>query len=121
MYIIILGGQNDITDNLSDFTKKRLYKFFEIYNVYKTKDPKVIISGGYRFSQISHCSLVKKVLLNKYPYLPIEKEFIENNNTIDEAINIANYFKIINYIGKIIIITSNWHMERSKYLFNITF
>ena len=70
---------------------------------------------------MSHCSLVKKSLLNKYPLLNIEKEFVENNSTVDEAINMSEYFKNLNYEGKIIIITSNWHIERSKYLFNITF
>ena len=121
MYIIILGGENDKQGNLSNTAKKRLEKFFEVYELYKTHNPKIIISGGIRFSQISHCSIVKKTLLDKYPNLQIEKEFIQNDNTVAEAINLANYFRNIDYSDKVIIITSNYHMTRVKYLFNITF
>lgn len=121
MYIIILGGDNDSSGNLSNSTLMRLKKFDEIYNDYKNNYPKIIISGGVRFSKMSHCSLIKKKLQNKYPNIKINKEFEENNNTIDEAINIEKYFKDINYKGNIKIITSNWHTNRVKYLFNIVF
>lgn len=121
MYIIILGGENDIYGNLSNFTKCRINKFFEIYETYKNLNCKIIISGGNRFSQISHCEIVRNILLEKEPGINIAREFIENNNTIDESINISNYFNKINYKGDIFIITSNWHAKRSKYLFNITF
>ena len=59
--------------------------------------------------------------MDKYPDLIIDKQFIENNNTIDEAINISEYLSKTNYLDKLIIITSDWHMPRVKYLFNETF
>lgn len=121
MYIILLGGNNDEKGNLSNYTLERLDKFFKIYDLNKILNPKIIISGGYRFSEVSHCQLIKNKILQIYPNITFEKEFIENNDTIDEAINISDYLSLKNYIGKIIIITSNWHMTRSKYLFNITF
>ena len=122
MYIIILGGGNDEEGNLADFTLNRIHIFFEIYHTLKDKAQcKVVLSGGYRFSTISHSELVKQYILNKEPQINIVKEFIENNNTVDEAIHISNYFENINYAGKIIIITSSWHINRAKYLFNITF
>lgn len=121
MYIVILGGENDVKGNLSEFTKKRLDKFDEVYGSYRDngEEPKIIISGGFRFSVMSHCSLVKEHLLSKYPGLNIEKEFIENDNTVDEAINIAEYFS--NRSGLVVVITSDWHLERARYLFDKTF
>jgi len=120
MYIVILGGDNDISNNLSNSTLMRLKKFDEIYNNYKNNDPKIIISGGFRFSQMSHCSLIKKNLQNKYPNIEINKEFEANNNTVDEAINIGKYL-VDNNSNNVIIITSNWHMNRAKYLFEKVF
>ena len=120
MYIVILGGDNDISGNLSNSTLMRLKKFDEIYNNYKKNDPKIIISGGFRFSQISHCSIIKKELQNKYSNIKIKKEFEENNDTIDEAINIGKYL-VDNNSNNVIIITSNWHMNRVKYLFEKVF
>jgi len=120
MYIVILGGDNDISGNLSNSTLMRLKKFDEIYNNYKKNNPKIIISGGFRFSQISHCSIIKKKLQNKYPNIEINKEFEENNDTIDEAINIGKYL-VDNNSNNVIIITSNWHMNRVKYLFEKVF
>lgn len=120
MYLVILGGDNDVSGNLSNSTLMRLKKFDEIYNNYKNNDPKIIISGGFRFSKMSHCSIIKKELQNKYPNIEINKEFEENDNTIDEAINIGKYL-IDNNSNNVIIITSNWHMNRVKYLFGKVF
>ena len=120
MYIFIAGGGNDKDGNLSEFTKRRLEKFYEVYEKYKYLNPKIIISGGFRFSIISHCALIKNEILKKIPNILFEKEFIENNNTVDEAINISDYLSLKNDNFKLIIITSNWHMERVKYLFNQT-
>ena len=121
MYIVILGGENGYDGNLAEFTKKRLDKFDEVYGSRRTsgEDPKIIISGGFRFSEMSHCSLVKEHLLSKYPGLNIEKEFIENDNTVDEAMNMSGFFK--SRKGLVVIITSDWHLERAKYLFDKTF
>ena len=121
MYIVILGGYNDANGILSNFTLKRLEKFYEVYEQNIELNPKIINSGGFRFSEISHCKLIKNVILDKYPDIIIDKQFIENNNTIDEAINISEYLSKTNYLDKLIIITSDWHMPRVKYLFNETF
>lgn len=121
MYIVILGGYNDANGILSNFTLKRLEKFYEVYEKNIELNPKIIISGGFRFSEISHCKLIKNVILDKYPDIIIDKQFIENNNTIDEAINISKYLSKTNCLDKLIIITSDWHMPRVKYLFNETF
>ena len=121
MYIVILGGYNDANGILSNFTLKRLEKFYEVYEQNIELNPKIIISGGFRFSEISHCKLIKNVILDKYPDIIIDKQFIENNNTIDEAINISEYLSKTNYLDKLSIITSDWHMPRVKYLFNETF
>ena len=119
MYIIVLGGDNDLNGNLSLQMLARLKKFNEVYDKYKKNEPKIIISGGFRFSKISHSNIVKKFMLEKYPNINIVKEFEENNNTVDEAINIGNYLR--NNVERILIITSNWHLPRAKYLFGKVF
>ena len=115
--IIILGGANNNNGELHNTTINRLRKYLEIKDNYP--NCRVILSGGYRFSKISHCALVKEYLLNKDPTIHIDKEFTENNNTIDEAINISRYLSNINYRDNIVIITSPWHLQRAQYLFNI--
>ena len=116
--IIILGGANSKNGELDNATINRLEKYLEIKDNYPNS--KVILSGGYRFSKMSHCTLVKEYLLNKDPTIHIEKEFIENDNTVDEAINISRYLSNINYKDSIIIVTSPWHLQRAQYLFNIS-
>jgi len=116
--IIILGGANNKSGELHSTTINRLEKYLEIKDNYPNS--KVILSGGYRFSKMSHCALVKQYLLNKDPTIHIEKEFTENNNTVDEAINIPRYLSNVGYKGNIIIITSPWHLQRAQYLFNIS-
>ena len=73
MYIILLGGTNNKNGKLSNSTIKRLDKFFEVYEQNKTLNPKIIISGGFRFSEVSHCELIKNEILQKYPNIFIEK------------------------------------------------
>ena len=70
---------------------------------------------------IVHSELCKKYFLS-LSSLALEQEIIlhENNNcTVDEAIHFGKYFK--NSTEQIIIITNDWHIERVKYLFNMTF
>ena len=111
MFIIILGGANDASGNLASCTLERINIFYTIFESFKKDNLKMILSGGYRFSTVSHCELVKKYLMKELA-IQIEKEFVENNNTVDEAINMAHYFKDINYRGQIIIITSSWHLPK---------
>ena len=63
---------------------------------------------------------IAQELQKKYPNIEINKEFEENDNTIDEAINIGKYL-VDNNSNNVIIITSNWHMNRVKYLFEKVF
>ena len=116
--IIILGGKNNNDGILTDFTINRLETALKTI---KKQHIKVILSGGYRFSSTAHCTIVKKYLINSYPSINIEKEFTENNNTVDESINIGTYLLKQQYHGNITIITSPWHLPRAKYLFDIVF
>ena len=116
--IIILGGKNNSKGILTDFTINRIEAALKII---KKQNIKVILSGGYRFSSVSHCTIVKKYLIDRYSSINIEKEFTENNNTVDEAINIGSYLLEQQYHGNITIITSPWHLPRVKYLFDVVF
>lgn len=110
--IVILGGANDKNGNLDEFTIARIEKCLEI-----NQNDEIILSGGKRHFNILHCQLVKEYILNKNNNAIISKLFIENNDTVDEAINISEYIKS-NYIENLKIITSDWHLKRSKYLFD---
>ena len=83
MYIILLGGNNDQIGNLSNSTSERLNTFVDVYEQYKLLNPKIIISGGFRFYRVSHCQIIREEIFKKNPTILIEKEFIENNDTID--------------------------------------
>lgn len=123
--LIILGGSNDLTGELKDFTKKRIQKCYDIVSELKEDDITIHFSGGFnkKFnqSQYSHSELCynyfKKININNYNF---KKEFhINNNNTVEEAINFGKYFEKTESIIKII--TNDWHNNRVCYLFNKVF
>lgn len=125
MNIIILGGTNNEKGELSNHTQNRIIKCYETISESKNKDITIHFSGGYNkkfnTTEISHgkiCSnFFDKINKNKYC---VKREFhINNNNTVDEAINFGDYLKYCN--EEIKIITNDWHKERVEHLFNKTF
>lgn len=127
MNIVILGGSNDEFGILDFYTKKRCQEALKIISKNNEKNIILHFSGGInpKFNKmiepISHSILCKKYFKNILNSFPEENIILHesNNCTIDEAINFGKYFQNTN--EEIIIITSNWHIERVKYLFSIVF
>ena len=124
MHIVILGGSNDNNGILSDCTKKRIEKGYEMLHN-NDKDVILHFSGGFnkKFNNtnISHSQLCINYFeqINKLNFEVIKENNIKNNNTVDEAIHFGEYFK--HNDSDIKIITNNWHINRAKYLFEISF
>jgi hypothetical protein len=123
MNIIILGGTNDKNGILSDFTKKRIEKCYEMLHN-DQNNVNVHFSGGFNekfnSTNISHSQLCINYFnqINKLN-IKINKQMHEkNNNTVDEAIHFGQYFA--NNKLNIKFITNDWHVKRVKYLFEKT-
>lgn len=122
MHIVVLGGTNDKTKVLDNYTKERCNRAIDkIFNL-NNSDIKVHLSGGlnenFNKSNTNHSEICKNYILSKVNF----NNFIlhsENNSTVDEAINFGKYFENIN--DEILIISNDWHIERVSYLFNKTF
>ena len=123
--LIILGGTNNDKGELNNFTKNRIIRCYELLLNYEGKNVTIHFSGGYneKFNKtnISH----SEICLNYFKYLNknncnvMNNLHINNNNTVDEAINFGKYFQ--NNNSEIKIITNDWHCDRVKYLFKKVF
>lgn len=124
MHIVVLGGTNDKNGILSDFTKKRVEKCYEMLDN-DQNDIYVHFSGGlnekFNNTNISHSKLCINYFnqINKLNIKINEQIHEKNNNTVDEAIHFGEYFANNNVNIKLI--TNDWHINRVKYLFEKTF
>ena len=123
--LIILGGTNNEKGELNNYTKNRIIKCYEMLSNFKDKDIIIHFSGGFneKFNKtnISHSQICLNYFedLNKNRYNVVRELHINNNNTVDEAINFGKYFQ--NNNSEIKIITNDWHSDRVKYLFKKVF
>lgn len=120
--IIILGSTNDETGKISDIGEARLKKGVEIYN--RLAKAKVLITGGYS----------KGIKVTEHPYSHYAKEtllkqgisehdivgLVMSRDTIEDA-KLALPFLNESFYKKIIIVTSDFHLTRSEYIFNKVF
>ena len=122
---IILGGTNNEKGELNNYTKNRIIKCYQMLSNLKDRDITIHFSGGFneKFNKtnISHSKICFNYFeeLNKNKYNVKKELHINNNNTVDEAINFGKYFQ--NYNSEIKIITNDWHSDRVKYLFKKVF
>ena len=128
MHIIVLGGCNDENGYLYEDTKNRCDKAIEILDKFTDnellKNTHIHFSGGFNikfnkmFNPLSHSKLCCNYFKSKYNFNNIILHE-SNNCTVDESINFGKYLQ--NCDDEVIIITNNWHMNRTKYLFEKTF
>ena len=120
--IIILGEKLKENGNMSLNLINRLDKGVEIYNKYENK--LIIVTGGrvQRSTDFSESYQMKKYLINTSN---IEKnKIIEETSSNDTIENSKNCLKIINKLEnilEIIIISSEYHIERVSIIFNYIF
>jgi len=129
LIIVPLGGANDNEKNLAFLSKQRLDKVIELKEIHKKKyDIKIVLSGGFGHFNVTnetHSKIQEKYLLDN----GVLESFISYGNTnsfskiedtVDEAIALYNEINSFNSdfykATKIIIVTSLYHLPRSKYL-----
>jgi hypothetical protein len=127
LYIFVLAGGHNDNGKCNSFVKQRLDLAIEIYNKYKNKC-KIICMGGGTYH--------KPPILNKLNYVIHESTtcayYLCKNNVKEDDIyrewgsydTIANgFFAFTNFIlplkiKNMVLITSQFHMKRSKEIFN---
>jgi len=122
--IIILGGGINKDGTLLEITVSRLEKGIELFR--KNTSAYVIVSGAYGFMldyipQKTEARIMKEYLEKEG--LPKEKIILEeeSKDTLGNA-----YFTKLNVLEpkkwyKVIIVTSDFHLERTKYIFKKVF
>jgi len=128
--IVPLGGFNNKQKQLSIISIQRLEKCVELIQKYKTDNIKIILSGGlgnhFNPTNEPHSLICEKYLIQqlnvnkKYISYGTTNLFTKITNTVEEAISLYNEMMSTESIffsaNLIIIVTSPYHLERSKYL-----
>jgi len=115
--LVVLGAPNSPTGALSDIAKSRLDLCWELFN----KGDRVLCTGGwgshFNTSDKPHAYYTKEYLLEK----GLSKEdFLESalsGNTVDDAVMTKTILAKLKKV-KLTIITSDYHLERVKLIFN---
>ena len=115
--LVVLGASNSPAGELCEVSKSRLDFCFDNYKTGKL----VLCTGGwgahFNTSKEAHAVYAKKYLLEK----GIEgQDFLElalSKNTVDDAVQIKSIVSTSD-AQKLIIITSDYHLERVKLIFS---
>jgi uncharacterized SAM-binding protein YcdF (DUF218 family) len=118
--LIILGERLLKNGEMSKILIKRLEKANQIHNKYN----KIIVSGGNveKKALYSEALVMEKYLINNFdiPKNKIIKE-TKSQNTIENAIKTLKTIKKLNNVNDISVLTSRFHMKRTKIIFNTIF
>ena len=118
--LILLSNDYDDNLRLNQISKTRAEFLYSLYN-----KGDVVFTLGWNGlkSKINISDKMKKYLVNKFeiPHnliIPI----CESRDTVGDAFFSLTYFNKINKkFKKIIVVTSDWHLPRVKYIFNTIF
>lgn len=118
--LIILGERLSKNGEISKILIKRLEKANQIHNKYN----KIIVSGGVveKKALYSEALAIEKYLIDNFgiPKNKIIKES-KSQNTVENAVKTLKIIKKLNNVKKITILTSKFHMKRTRVIFNTTF
>lgn len=120
--IAILGSPNDDDGNLSDISIGRLAKGMEEYK--RNSGYKIMCTGGFgeHFNRTDTPHAIYAVKYLKENGIPEEDilEIIESHDMIEDAVKSK---PVIDRHGvtDLIVVSSDFHMERVKYVFRIVF
>ena len=115
--LVILGSPNSPTGELSTLSKERLDFCLKIYQ----KNMMILCTGSwgehFNISSKPHAFYTKKYLVKKG--IPEDRflEFALSKNTVDDAVKIKEIVSTLENIH-LTIITSDYHLERVKLIFN---
>jgi hypothetical protein len=129
LYIFVLAGGLDNNNDVHDFVKIRLDKAIEIYNnKLNNLDCKIICLGGGTYHKPPNLNILKYVIHessscaiylrnNGIPEIDIMREW-SSYDTIANAFFAYTNFILPLEIKNMIIITSNFHLPRTKCIFD---
>lgn len=128
MFIVVLGGGIDLTGKIPSYVYERLD---EAVKIYKSKDKdnavKIVLTGRYSFlygkkkPPITEANKMAEYLLKiGVPRKSILRENF-SRDTIGNAYYLKKYLFIPRHEKQAIIITSNFHIERVRYVFKKIF
>ena len=115
--LVVLGSPNSPSGELSNISKSRLDCCRKIFN-----DAQVILLTGvwgqhFNTSDKAHAHYGKEYLIAKGLSENAFLEFALSQNTVDDAVKIKSIIANFNTV-KLTIITSDYHLERVKLVFN---
>lgn len=121
--IIILGAPNDEKGELSTIARERCERAIKEYRRHPSY--KFLLTGGYgnhfNTTEKPHAYYTKHYLISRQvPEQDILLEFVESSNTLEDARLSQPIVKRYD-VQHVIVVTSDFHFERAKYLFQQTF
>lgn len=115
--LVVLGSPNSPSGELSNISKSRLDCCQEIFNNTQV----ILLTGGwgqhFNKSDKPHAYYGKEYLIEKGLSETDFLEFALSQNTVDDAVRIKSILSNIDTV-KLTIITSDYHLERVKLVFN---
>ncbi|MCP3964817.1 MAG: YdcF family protein [Lentisphaerae bacterium] len=120
--VIVLGSPNDANGKLSTIALERCNQAIEQFKRYRTC--KILVTGGFgehfNTSDRPHAYYASQYLISHS--IPKEDilEFVESSNTFEDAL-LAKPVIDKYQPEKMIIVTSDFHHDRVKYIFGKTF
>ncbi len=120
--LVLLGNENEQNGALSVVSKLRAdgaVEFLKEHDDYKVL-PTGAFGDGFNTSHIPHGELLTRYLtehgITKDGILP----FTRTSNTVEDAYGVLRTVKGFSEVNKVVIVSSNFHMGRVKYIFGRT-
>ncbi len=121
--IIVLGAPNDEKGELSTIARERCEQAIKEYR--RHPGYKFLLTGGYgdhfNTTEQPHAYYTKQYLISRQiPKQDILLEFVESSNTCEDA---SLSQPIMKHYGvkHVIVVTSDFHLDRAKYIFQNAF
>ncbi len=116
--LIVLGGPLTDDNKPGIWLKSRLDKAIRVYNQYKF-DYIILTGGDPSKKNITEAEVMYNYLKDSIPVTKMYKE-IEAESTFENAIN-TKYMIVNTQIKNIYVLTSDFHINRSEYIFENIF
>jgi uncharacterized SAM-binding protein YcdF (DUF218 family) len=121
--ILVLGAPNDETGELSTIARARCQQAIKEYRHHPGY--KILLTGGYgehfNTTEYPHTYYTKRYLISRQiPEQDILSEFVESSNTLEDA-RLSQPIVERYGVKQVVVVTSDFHLDRAKYVFLQTF
>jgi uncharacterized SAM-binding protein YcdF (DUF218 family) len=121
--ILVLGAPNDETGELSTIARERCECAIKEYRCHSGY--KFLLTGGYgdhfNTTESPHAYYTKRYLLSRQILeQDILPEFVESSNTLEDA-RLSQPIVDRYGVKHVLVVTSDFHLDRAKYIFQQTF